>query len=111
MSPSLIEIGIIAALATYRLTFMLNSESGPAQIFERLRVRVGVRYDEYTRPYGLNWVAEGFLCFFCLSVWIATVIVVALVLGAFSHVLEGVLIVLAPFALSGAAVYLKKAVG
>jgi len=111
MSPSWIEIGIIAALATYRITFMLNSETGPKDIFARLRTRLGVRFDQYSNPYGTNWLAEGVLCYFCLSVWVATFIVAALVLGAFSHVLEGVLIVLSPFALSGIAVFMKKWAG
>lgn len=108
---TLLEIGIVAALATYRLTFMINTEEGPAHIFARFRTWAGVTYDQYSNPVGGNWFAEGILCYFCLSVWIATLITAALVLGAFSHVLEGVLIVLAPFALSGGAIYLKKAVG
>lgn len=111
MSLSLIEIGIIALLATYRLTFMFYSEEGPAHIFARFRIWAGVRYDQYSNPIGSNWFAEGLICYFCLSVWIATLVTAALVLGALSHVLEGVLIVLAPFALSGGAIYLKKAVG
>jgi hypothetical protein len=108
---TLFEMGIVALLATYRLTFMLHEENGPADIFTRLRTRLGVRYDQYSNPYGTNWVAKGILCYFCLSVWIATLIAAALVLGAFLRVPDGVLIVLAPFALSGGAIFLKKWAG
>lgn len=108
---TLLEIGIVALLATYRFTFMLNSENGPADIFGRWRTWMGVQYDAHSRPIGTNWRAEAILCFYCLSVWIATLVTAALVVGALSHVLEGVLIVLTPFALSGGAIYLKKAVG
>lgn len=111
MNLSNLEIGLIAALAVYRITLMLNSESGPGRIFTRFRTFVGVRYDEHSNPYAINWRAEAILCPFCLSVWVSTLIVAALVLGWFLNVLDGVLIVLLPFALSGVTVYLKKAVG
>lgn len=111
MPPSYIEIFAIAALAVYRWTLMLNNEHGPADIFARLRTRIGVRYDEHSNPYGTNWVAEGVLCPFCLSVWIG---LAASFLLAFTAVLGHVEIgvyLLFPFALSGVTVYLKKAVG
>lgn len=107
----LLEISIIAILAVYRITFMLHNESGPGDIFTRLRTRLGVRYDQYSNPQGTNWISEGILCFMCLSVWIATLITAALVLGAFLRVLEAILIVLAPFAFSGGAIFLKKWAG
>lgn len=111
MTPSLLEIALLSLLATYRLTAMLNNEAGPADLFTRLRARAGVQFDKYSNPFGTNWLSKGILCFYCLSVWIATLIVIALVAAAFLHVLEAFLIVLAPFALSGGAVYLKKVAG
>lgn len=90
---------------------MLNSEAGPAQVFARFRTRIGVTYDQYSNPVASNWVAEGVLCFFCLSVWIAFAVSALLGFAALlGHVEAGVLI-LFPFALSGGAVYFKKAVG
>lgn len=111
MQLSYLEIGLVAALATYRLTVMLNSEIGPGRIFARFRTWIGIRFDQHSNPVTTNWRAEAVLCFYCLSVWISALVVTALVLGAVLHVLEGVLIALLPFALSGVAVYLKKAVG
>jgi hypothetical protein len=107
----LFEIGLIAGLAVYRLTFMLNSETGPAEIFVRLRTRLGVRFDQHSNPYGTNWVAEGVLCFFCLSVWIAFAVCGLLGVAALLGHVETAVYILFPFALSGGAVYLKKAVG
>jgi hypothetical protein len=107
----LLEIGLVAGLATYRLTFMVNSETGPAQIFTRFRTRIGVTYDQYSNPIGNNWIAEGVLCFFCLSVWIAFGVCGLLGLAALLGHIEAAVYILFPFALSGGAVYLKKAVG
>lgn len=105
------ELFFIALLATYRLTIMLNSESGPGDIFGHLRARMGVQYDEHSNPYGTNWIAEGVLCFFCLSVWIALGIS-ALVLVALSIQRDDwVFWLLFPFALSGGAIFLKKYAG
>lgn len=108
---TLLELSLIAMLSTYRLTLMLNSESGPAEIFSRIRTKLGVRYNEHSNPYGTNWVAEGVLCFYCLSVWIAFAVVAVLGFAALLGHIEAGVYLLFPFALSGGAVYLKKAVG
>lgn len=108
---NLLELLIVALLATYRITFMLNSEAGPADIFGRLRARIGVKYDEHSNPYGTNWVAEGVLCFMCLSVWVAFGAAALLVAGILlNHVLLAEVLLL-PFALSGGAIFLKKWAG
>ncbi len=108
---SLFEIFIIAALATYRWTALIHNEAGPADIFGRLRNRLGVKFDQYSNPYGTNWFAEGILCFYCLSVWIGIGIFLWLMIAALLGFLLLGAILLFPFALSGVAVYLKKAVG
>ncbi|HLJ62435.1 MAG TPA: DUF1360 domain-containing protein [bacterium] len=51
---------VLAVLATWRVTHLLASEDGPADLVVRLRVRLG----------------SGFLgrlmdCFYCLSLWVA----------------------------------------
>lgn len=103
-----IEALLIAILATYRLTYMLNSEAGPADIFGRLRTRVGVRYDEFSNPVATNWLAEGILCYFCLSVWISfAVAALVLVLWLLGR-MDLATLVLLPFALSGGAAFLKR---
>jgi hypothetical protein len=45
---------IILALATWRLSNLLVNESGPYDVFERVRARVGVYYDDYGSPQGRN---------------------------------------------------------
>lgn len=61
-------------LATWRLTSLLNREAGPAHLFEKLRYKMGVRYDEASEPYATTNLAEGVLCFWCSSVWSGAVI-------------------------------------
>lgn len=108
---SLFEIFILGALAVYRLTLMVSSEEGPADIFGRFRSAIGVRYDEHSRPVGKNWFARGVLCFYCLSVWFG-LLATALVVGSATAGKIGVsFIVFMPFALSGLAVFLKKWAG
>lgn len=56
---------LIGALATWRLTHMLQEETGPFRIFERLREAIDSLKNN---PGG---VKEGFYCFMCLSVWVS----------------------------------------
>jgi len=106
-----IELILLALLATYRLTLMLNSEAGPADIFERLRTRLGVTYDQYSNPQGTNWISEGVLCFYCLSVWMGFAVTLVILLAWLAGRMEIALFVLLPFAISGGAVFLKKWTG
>lgn len=108
---TLFEVFIIASLATYRLTAMLNEEAGPGDIFTNFRTRIGVRYDEHSRPFGTNWVAKGVLCFYCLSVWIGFAVFLFIVLTALVGFPVVGNLLLFPFALSGVAVFLKKWAG
>lgn len=108
---SLFEVFILAALAVYRLTLMVSSEEGPADIFGRFRSAIGVRYDEHSRPIGKNWFAKGVVCFYCLSVWFG-LLATALVVGSeIIGKIEISFMVFMPFALSGVAVFLKKWTG
>lgn len=106
-----LELTIIALFATYRLTQLLNNESGPRDIFVRLRSRLGVKFDEYSNPYGTTWVADAILCFYCLSIWVALGVSGLLIIAQALNVLPFAVGILFPFALSGGAVYLKKQAG
>lgn len=106
-----IEILLIAALSVYRISLMLNNEAGPADIFGRLRTRIGVKYDEHSSPYGSNWVAEGVLCFYCLSVWVAFGVTALIVVAVLLNRIDVAQWVLFPFAISGGAVFAKKWAG
>lgn len=108
---NLLELFIVVLLATYRITFMLNSESGPADIFGRFRSLVGVKYDEYSNPIPSNWFAEGVMCFMCLSVWVGFGLVFVLVIGWLVGHLMAATFLLLPFAASGGAIFLKKWAG
>lgn len=56
---------LLAMLATWRITNMLQDENGPFGVFARLQAWVAKRPD---KPGSLN---DGFFCFYCLSVWVA----------------------------------------
>ena len=109
--PNLLEITLIAAFAVYRLTLMLNAERGPGDIFERLRVWIGVKVDQYSNPYGTNWLSSGVLCFYCLSVWIAFGVTALALVALLANRTDIAFWLLFPFALSGVAVFLKKWTG
>ena len=111
MQLTFLEIGLVAALATYRWTLLLNNEHGPFDVFTRLRSRLGVKYDPHSNPIATNGWAEMILCPFCLSVWVGIAITLLLAFTAVLGHIEAGVYVLLPFALSGVTVYLKKAVG
>lgn len=80
----------LAALATWRITHMLAFEDGPADLFARLRKRLGE-----------SFFGKLMDCFQCLSVWVAAPF--ALLLTR-----RPVEILLAWFGLSGAACLLER---
>ena len=62
----------ICTLFIWRLTHMLQEEQGPADIVAKFRnVIVDKDGDIWANP-DSKW-AQGFLCFYCLSVWVALV--------------------------------------
>lgn len=65
---------LILILACYRLSSLIASEAGPGQILVRFRHFCGVRYDELSRPFGINGLAEGLLCTWCNSIWIGLIL-------------------------------------
>lgn len=84
-----LEAGL-AALATWRITHLLHAEDGPADLIARLRAAIGT-----------GWIGEAMACFYCLSVWIAAPLAIA--------VGEGWLETLVAWpALSGAAILLER---
>jgi hypothetical protein len=81
---------ILAALATWRITHLLASEDGPADIVARLRARVA------------NSVLSKFIdCFGCLSIWVAIPFAFAVTSATVDWILTWL-------ALSGAAFLLER---
>lgn len=56
---------IIGMLATWRASYLLQNEPGPAGIFLRLQAWMA-KHEK--RP---GDIGDGFYCFYCLSMWIA----------------------------------------
>jgi len=95
----------VLILATWRLSSLLAQEAGPADVFARLRERVGVWYDAAGDPQGDNAVAQGITCVWCSSVW------VGIVLAAAYWLAPDVTFWLAlPFALSAGAIVVHEVI-
>lgn len=101
---------LLYALATWRITSLFVSETGPGEFFARLRYKMGVRYDEHSRPYGTNIIAEGMTCFWCFSIWAGGVFTLLhLIYGPERSISTQLIETLTlPFALSAAAILLDQ---
>lgn len=54
---------LLSSVAVWRLAYMLQDETGPWRIFEKIREHI----NNSNKP----TLIEGFQCFYCLSVWVA----------------------------------------
>ena len=112
MKPlNLLEIGVIAALATYRITLLFSRESGPGDIFGRIRYQLGVRPDEHSKETATGWLSEAILCPYCFSVWVGIVITGFILVTHVLNVGNVAIFILLPFALSGISVFFFKWAG
>lgn len=64
---------LILALAAWRITSLLVCEDGPNDVIAKFRNIIGVRYDQYSVPYGKNIIASLFTCVWCLSIWVSAI--------------------------------------
>jgi hypothetical protein len=81
---------VVGALATWRVTHLLVEEDGPADAVVRLRERAGD-----------SWVGQAMDCFYCLSIWTAAPVAVAVARRPRERLLTWL-------ALSGAACLLER---
>lgn len=65
----------VYGLATFTITLCLCRLDGPYNLFGRLRTRAGVRYDEYSNPYGVTEFGRMLACHKCTSLWVGLVLV------------------------------------
>lgn len=93
---------IILILATWRISSLLVDELGPFEMFDRIRYRLGVRYNDKNIPYARNELAELFTCIWCMSVWIG--LLIAILYVTIPHYTT---VLLMPFALSAGAIIIK----
>jgi hypothetical protein len=61
---------LVLTLATWRISSILVEEDGPFEVFDKLRHKLGVRYDEHSYPYGENELAKTLTCIWCVSPWV-----------------------------------------
>ena len=81
---------LVAALATYRISFMIGQEDGPFDLFSRLRGKVGQR----------EWYGRGMHCTLCISFWVSLLCAVFMA--------EGVTIVTYWFGIAGGVLVLHR---
>lgn len=62
---------LLVILATWRITSLVVREDGPLDVFIKLRVKLGIRYNESGVAYGTNVISRGLSCFWCTSVWVS----------------------------------------
>ena len=72
-------IELLAVLTVWRLSSLLVNESGPFDVFARLRHAVGVRYDVYSVCHAQG-VAGALCCVWCASLWVAAAVALAVAL-------------------------------
>lgn len=66
---------IIIALACWRISAMLVREDGPGDIFAKLRMKAWVKYTPTSIAYSDKFLGKLLLCVWCVSVWVAPVVV------------------------------------
>lgn len=53
---------------------MLVNENGPFDVFLKLRHFSGMKYDKYSNQYGTTLISGILSCIWCLSIWIAVLL-------------------------------------
>lgn len=105
MSMGLSDL-IVKILLTWSLSSLLavtNQESGPYEIFDKLRDKVGVKYNEASRCYGTNQVSSALCCIWCTSLWVG--VAVSAVFDLRSSVLSFLVM---PFVYRAGAIWLQQ---
>ena len=101
----------IIALATYRLTLLINKEAGPFDIFGKFRTWAGIRFDQYSVPYATGQLSEAIICPYCLSVWVGICVTLLTAGASYLGFLTLITFLLLPLALSGFTVFLFRYAG
>ena len=90
-------------LGAWRLSSLLVTEEGPFGILAKFRSFIGVRYDELSKPYSTNVIADIFTCIWCASMWIGIFFSVIYYINAHFAIMLSL-----PFAISAVAIVLEK---
>jgi hypothetical protein len=118
---------IVLVMATWRLSSLFASEEGPFDIFLRLRMAVGMRYDHTSKPYFPLWeefksdypvkdqengfvylywsLGKGMCCPWCNSIWIGFILMFIYLFWQ-----DGVIALSLPLALSAGAILIESIV-
>jgi hypothetical protein len=94
---------VVLSLAVYRLSIMLVDESGPFDIFDKLRYAAGIRYDQFSQAHSNKVVGKALLCVNCTSVWVAFAACIA-----YAILPTVTLLISMPFAVSSVAILIYE---
>lgn len=74
-----IELIVLLGLATWRVSSMIVNESGPFDVFLKLRSLAGIKHDENGKQMEVPsmFFAQLFSCVWCSSMWVAAFWVLA----------------------------------
>ena len=74
---NILEIAVLG-MACWRLTSLLYQEKGPFDVFKKLREWMGITHIE-DKPcvYPDKFLCQLFSCVWCLSVWIAAILMIS----------------------------------
>lgn len=86
---------VVLAFSTWRITSFLVDEDGPFGVFEWIRHKAGIKYNQKNEPYPSNELAKQFNCLWCMSLWVGIITVLLY------NNNENVIWYLLPFAISG----------
>jgi len=94
---------IILIMAIWRLSSLIAREDGLFDVFGKIRVMLGVRYDKHGFPYGSTHISEGLICMWCNSIWLGILFAITY------HFYPDITIALSfPFALSTGALVMER---
>ena len=63
----------LVSLAVWRVSSLFAREEGPFDLFLRIRLLAGVKFDKSSEEIGTNWLSKGILCVWCNSIWFSVI--------------------------------------
>ena len=101
---------LLLPIAIWRVTSLLMREDGPLDIFVKLRIFMGVKYNEHGEEYATTAVSRGILCFWCTSIWVSAVLCIAVLFLSSVSITHSLIfdIILLTLSTSGIAIFIDE---
>ena len=98
---------LIYSLAVWRVSSLITREDGPGDMFAKLRIKLGTRFDENSQEIGTSNISRGILCLWCVSLWASAP---AAVVWELSHNFNLFDLILVWLALSASAIFIERVI-